>query len=209
MDDLKQQAGPANRPALHEYDYQLIIPFPNHIKEKITRLRQEFASKFGSAPPRTLFNHLTLAYWTGRPVNEDRLHQHLHLISMGAAPFQVILKNYGFEPSHRIFIHVATKAPFVQLGKQLKTTQPILQASPGKSPHFIVPETITLAQKLLPWQFEKGQQAFAHRQFNAKFIASQLFWLKRKGPGEAWQIMDRLHFQNLSVSINHGQLFAA
>lgn len=192
-----------------EFDYQLIIPFPETIKEKVSKIRQEFATKFGSAPPRSLGNHLTLAYWTGRLMNEERLHQQLSLIAMGAAPFQILLKDYGAEPSHRVFIHVGTKSPLVNLGKQLKTTHSLLQTGPSQQPRFLVPDSITIAQKLLPWQFEKGRQLFANRQFTAKFIAKELLWIKRNGTGEPWQIIDRMAFQNLPVSTNHGQLFAA
>ena len=64
-----------------------------------------------------------------------------------------------------------------------------------------------IAGKLAPWQYESGWLEYAHRHFTGRFIASDMLLLKRRAGDKAWQILERLAFQNLPVAIKQGELF--
>jgi hypothetical protein len=74
-------------------------------------------------------------------------------------------------------------------------------------PHFIDEPYITVARKLLPFQYEKGWQEYSHRSFTGRFIADSMLLLKRRAGDIAWQIAERMAFQNLPVTTRQGALF--
>jgi hypothetical protein len=89
-------------------------------------------------------------------------------------------------------------------------------------PHFIDDPYITIARKLLPFQYEKGWLEYSHKSFTGRFVADGMLLLKRRegsfndgvssGGWEArntgaWQIVERLSFQNLPVATRQGELF--
>ncbi len=66
---------------------------------------------------------------------------------------------------------------------------------------------ITIARKLLPWQYEKGWLEYSHRQFTGRFIADGMLLLKRPEGSFAWQLVQRFDFMNLPVNTTQGTLF--
>ena len=67
---------------------------------------------------------------------------------------------------------------------------------------------MTIAHKLLPWQYEKGWLEYSHKHFTGRFIADSMLLLKRREGDRAWQIAERLEFRNLPVTTRQGELFA-
>ena len=74
-------------------------------------------------------------------------------------------------------------------------------------PHFIDDPHITIARKLLPWQYEKGWLDYSHRHFTGRFIADAMLLLKRRVGNKAYQIVQRFEFMNLPVTTKQGDLF--
>jgi hypothetical protein len=64
-----------------------------------------------------------------------------------------------------------------------------------------------IASRLAPWQYEQGWLEYSNRHFTGRFIADNMMLLKRRAGEKAWQIVERLAFQNLPVAIRQGELF--
>ena len=197
------------RNMMHMNEYLLVITPNDDLAEKIKKTRQSFAEKFQLKQGLYQRPHILLANFFSLDMVEEKITQRIKNISMGTAPFKVELKDYGSFPSHTIYINVATKIPITKLVKELKDMQRLLKADPSHDPHFISEPYITVARKLLPWQFEKGWLEYSHRHFTGKFIADSMLLLKRRSVTKSWQIADRYQFDNLPVRSKQGILFAA
>ena len=139
---------------------------------------------------------------------EERIVQRLNTIAMGYCPFKVELKDFGSFPSHTIYINVTSKLPIRGLVNEIKDIQRLMKLDKDHKPHFIDDPYLTIARKLLPWQYEKGWLEYSNKSFTGKFIADAMLLLKRREGDRAWQIAGRFAFQNLPVSIRQGELFA-
>ncbi|HET9429966.1 MAG TPA: hypothetical protein VFO70_02260, partial [Chitinophagaceae bacterium] len=118
------------------------------------------------------------------------------------------LKDFGSYPTHSIFINVTTKLPVQQLIKTIRTeSQRLMKLNSENKPHFIMEPQLTIARKLLPWQYEKGWLEFSNRHFRGSFIAEGMTLL-RKPEGELkYQVVEKFEFQNLRVTTRQGELF--
>ena len=66
---------------------------------------------------------------------------------------------------------------------------------------------MTIARRLLPWQYEKGWLEYSHKHFMGKFIADGMLLLKRPVGELKYEIVQRFEFQNLPVNTTQGELF--
>ncbi len=119
---------------------------------------------------------------------------------MGFHPVKVEMKDFGSYPTHSIFIQVISREPIKDLIREIKESQRLLKPDNDHKPYFTDDPQIMIASKLAPWQYESGWQEYAHRHFTARFIAESMLLLKRRANEKAWQIVERLAFQNLPVS---------
>ncbi|HEX2683840.1 MAG TPA: 2'-5' RNA ligase family protein, partial [Ferruginibacter sp.] len=139
---------------------------------------------------------------------EERIMNKLQSIAMGYYPFKVELKDYGSFPSHTIYIQVTSKLPIQTLIKNIRTeTQRLMKLDEDHKPHFMLEPHISIARKLLPWQYEKGWLEYSHRHFTGRFIADSMLLLKRTAGELKYEIVKRFEFQNLPVSTKQGELF--
>ncbi len=74
-------------------------------------------------------------------------------------------------------------------------------------PHFIEESNLTIARKLVPWQYEKAWLEYSHRHFTGRFIADSMLLLKRPVDEMKYQIVKRFEFMNLPVATKQGSLF--
>jgi hypothetical protein len=74
-------------------------------------------------------------------------------------------------------------------------------------PHFINDPHLTVARRLLPWQYEKGWLDYSQRHFTGRFIADGMLLLKRRVGSKGYQIVQRFEFMNLPVATRQGELF--
>ena len=139
---------------------------------------------------------------------EERILQRLKVVAMGYHPFKVELKDFGSYPTHTIFINVTTKEPIKNLVREIRQSQRLMKLNDENKPHFIDDPYITIARKLLPWQFEKGWLEYSHKNFTGRFIADSMLLLKRPVGEIKYQILQRLEFMNLPVATRQGELFA-
>ena len=109
---------------------------------------------------------------------EERIVNRLKTIAMGYHPFKVELKDYGSFPSHTIFINIESKQQVQNLVKELRPAQRLMTLNKENKPHFIDDPHLTVARKLLPWQYEKGWLEYSHRHFTGRFIADGMLLIK-------------------------------
>ena len=188
-------------------EYVLVLNPHEELRNKITQIKREFAQQYQAHSALISKSHIALVRFTQLEMMEERIINRLKTVAMGYHPFKVELKDYGSFPSHTIFINVTTKAPVQRLVREVKEFQRLMKPDKENKPHFIDEPYITIARKLLPWQFEKGWIEYAHRQFTGRFIADSMLLLKRRTGDRAWQIAQRFEFMNLPVSTRQGELF--
>ena len=204
MKDLTQAI-----PGYRVYEYLLVLNPHEELRNKIIAVKNEFYEKYQAETARWGKPHITLVNFVQYEMMEDRIVNHLKTIAMGFQPVKIELKDYGSFPSHTIYINITSKVPVQSLVKQIRTeTQRLMKLNDDNKPHFILEPHLTIARKLLPWQYEKGWLEYSHRHFTGRFIADAMLLLKRPVGELKYEIARRLEFQNLSVATTkQGDLF--
>ncbi|MCW3113997.1 MAG: hypothetical protein JWR18_2393 [Segetibacter sp.] len=187
-------------------DYLLVLQPHEELCNKIMHIKKEFAEKYQA--PSAAFGRpqITLATFSQILMMEDRICNRLKMIGMAMPAFKIELKDFGSFPSHTIYINVDTKVATKLLIKHLKTAQQLLKTNEQK-PHFIEDSHLTVARKLLPWQFEKGWLEYSHKHFTGRFIANSMLLLRRPDGAKSYQPVQRFEFLNMPVVTKQGELF--
>lgn len=188
-------------------EYLLVLSPHEELRNKVLRVKKEFYDTYQAPSAMGGRPHLALVKFSQVTLMEERIVQRLRTIAMGYCPFKVELKDFGSFPTHSIFINVVSKLPIRGLVKEVKEIQRLMKPDKEHKPHFIDEPNLIIARKLLPWQYEKGWLEYSHRSFTGRFIADSMLLLRRQEGHKAWQIAEKMVFQNLPVSIRQGELF--
>jgi 2'-5' RNA ligase len=194
-------------PGCRVNEYMLVLNPHEELRNKITRLRNEFSETYKNSAALISKPNIALVRFTQLEMMEERIINRLKVIGMGFQPFKVALKDYGSFPSHTIFVNVTTKIPVQNLVREIRDAQRLMKLDNEHKPHFIDEPFIVIGRKLVPWQFEKGWLEFSHRQFTGSFIADNMLLLKRRLGDRSWMIAQRFEFMNLPVTTKQGELF--
>ncbi len=188
-------------------EYMLVISPHEELRKKIAQVKKEFASLYKC--PQALWGkaHLILARFTQYEMMEERVLHRMKSIAMGFYPVKIELKDFGSYPAHSIFIKVVSREPVRELIREIRESQRLMKPDAEHKPYFTDDPHLLIANKLAPWQYESGWKEYSHRQFTGRFIAESMLLLKRRPGEKAWQIVERLAFQNLPVAIKQGELF--
>jgi 2'-5' RNA ligase len=204
---MKEITGPV-LPGYRIYEYLLVLNPHEELKNKIMAVKNDFFEKYQAETARWSKPHITLVNFVQYGMMEDRIVNHLKTIAMGFHPVKIELKDYGSFPSHTIYINITSKVPVQSLVKQIRTeTQRLMKLNDDHKPHFILEPHLTIARKLLPWQYEKGWLEYSHRHFTGRFIADAMLLLKRPVGQLKYEIARRFEFENLPVATKQGDLF--
>ena len=191
-------------------EYLLVLNPHEELRNKIAGVKKDFYDAYQAETAKWSKPHLTLVNFLQYQLMEERIVNRLHIIAMGRNPIKVELKDYGSFPSHTIYINVTSKLPIQNLVKQIRTeTQRLMKLNDDNKPHFIMEPHLTIARRLLPWQYEKGWLEYSHKHFTGRFIADAMLLLKRPVGELKYEIVQRFEFQNLPVSTVQGELFGA
>jgi 2'-5' RNA ligase len=194
-------------PGYTSYDYMIILNPPEDLREKITNVRDAFNEQFKVKAP-SFKPNLLLASFTQYEMKEERIVNRLKTIAMGHYPFKVELKDFGSFPSHTIYIAVTSKLPVQDLIKNIRTNaQSLMKFDDDNKPYFASEPHMTIAKKLLPWQYEKAWLEYSRKHFTGRFIADAMLLLKKREGESHWQIVRSFKFENLPVSTTQGDLF--
>jgi 2'-5' RNA ligase len=194
-------------PGYNYNEYLLILNPHEELRNKIIGVKKDFYEKYKAESALWGKPHLSLANFVQFEMMEERLVNRLKTIAMGYTPFKVELRDFGSFPSHTIFISVDSKLQAKNLTRELRHAQKLMTLNKDNRPHFFDDPHITVARKLLPWQYEKGWQDYSHRHFTGRFIADGMLLIKRKVGERAYQIVQRFEFMNLPVTTKQGDLF--
>ena len=200
-------------PGYRVYEYLLVLSPHEELRNKIMGVKKDFYDKYQAERSRKFSGgkpHVTLVNYLQYEMMEDKILQHLKTIAMGYHPIKIELKDYGSFPSHTIYINITSKVPIQSLVKQIRTeTQRLMKLNDDNKPHFILEPHLTIARRLLPWQYEKGWLEYSHKNFTGRFIADSMLLLKRPVGTLKYEIAKRFEFENLPVAIKQGDLFGA
>jgi 2'-5' RNA ligase len=188
-------------------EYMLVLRPHEELRKRIQDVKKEFAEKFKC--PQAVWSkpHLMLARFTQYEMMEERVLNRLKTIAMGFHAIKIEMKDFGSYPAHSVFINVVSREPIKALIKEIRESQRLLKLDNDHKPYFTDEPHMIVAGKLLPWQYEAAWLEYSHRHFTGRFIADDMMLLKRRAGEKAWQIVERLAFQNLPVTIKQGELF--
>ncbi len=205
--NLKQISG-------YNYNEYLLVLNPHEaLQDKIVQVKKEFSGKYKATVALYSKPYIPLVNFIQFEMMEERLVARLKTISMGYHSFRVDLNDYGSFPSHTIFINVTSKQQVQNLGKELKTAQQLMTINKENKPHFMDNFCITIARKLLPWQYEKSWLGYSNSHFTGCFIADGMLLLRRRVRSDEdrqtgkYETVQRFEFMNLPVNIKQGELW--
>lgn len=200
--------GEAALPGYRVNEYLLVFNQHEELRNKIMQVKQNFYDSYKAATARWGKPHITLVNFVQYEMLEERIINRLKMVAMGYHPVKIELKDFGSFPSHTIYINVTTKMPIQNLVKEIRTqTQRLMKLDDDHKPHFILEPHLTIARKLLPWQYEQGWLEYSHKHFTGRFIADAMLLLKRPIGELKYQVVQRFEFQNLPVATKQGDLF--
>ena len=194
-------------PGYRYNEYLLVLSPHEELWNKIKKVKDEFSENYKSGQAKWGKPHITLVNFVQFEMMEEKLVNRLKTIAMGYTPFKVELKDFGSFPGHTIYINIESKQQVQNLTKELRPAQRLMTLNKENKPHFIDTPYITVARKLLPWQYEKGWLEYSHRHFTGRFIADGMLLIKRRVGDKAYQIVQRFEFMNLPVTTKQGELF--
>jgi len=189
-------------------EYLLVLNPHEELWNKIKKVKEDFSEKYKSEQAKWGKPHVALANFIQLEMVEERLVNRLAAMAMGYHPIKVELKDFGSFPSHTICINVTSKLPIQNLVKEIRhEAQRLMKLDKDNKPHFLMEPYIAIARKLKPWQYEQSWLEYSNKQFTGRFIADAMLLLKRPVDEKKYQVVKRLEFQNLPVTIKQGELF--
>ena len=195
-------------PGYRVYEYLLVITPHEELSQRIGKVREEFGEKFKTGSAGNGRAQVALVIFFQYEMMEERIINRLRTIAMGYPPFKVELKDFGSFPTHTIYIGVTSKVPVQNLVKEIRSdAQRLMKLNDDHKPHFILEPHVTIARKLVPWQYEKGWLEYSHKHFTGRFIAEGMTLLKRPAGEIKYKVAERFSFQNLPVTTRQGELF--
>ena len=198
----------ATIPGYRIYEYLLVFSPHKELWDKIMEVKMKFADDYESENARWGKPQVTLANFVQYEMMQERLVNRLRIVAMGATPFKVELRDFGSFPSHTIYINIVTKVHVQNLVKAIRhESQKLMKLNDDNKPHFILEPHLTIARKLLPWQYEKGWLEFSNKNFTGRFIADSMVLLRRPVGEMKYQVVRKFEFQNMPVMTRQGELF--
>ena len=194
-------------PGYHYNEYLLILSPHEELWNKIKKTKLDFSEKYKSEQAKWGKPHIALVNFVQFEMLESRLIARIKAIALGYPPFKVELKDFGSFPSHTIYINVDSKQQVRNLIKALKPAHPLMTLNSNHKPHFIDTPFISVAGKLLPWQYEPGWLEYRHKHFSGRFLADSILLIKRRIGDKPYQIVERFKLMNLPVNTKQGELF--
>jgi 2'-5' RNA ligase len=195
-------------PGYRIYEYLLVLSPHRELWDKIMEVKAKFADDYESDHARWGKPHVTLANFVQYEMMQERLVNRLRIVAMGATPFKIELRDFGSFPSHTIYINIVTKVQVQNLVKAVRQeAQKLMKLNDDNKPHFILEPHLTIARKLLPWQYEKGWLEYSNKKFSGRFIADNMVLLRRPVGEMKYQLVQKFEFQNMPVMTKQGELF--
>jgi 2'-5' RNA ligase len=189
-------------------EYLVVLSPHQALWDEITAIKKEFAEKYQCPFAYGTKPHVTLIKFAQRKMMEDRIRLQLRNIFNRNSPIKIELKDYGSFPTHTIYINITSKVPIVNIVKDLKEAQRLMKPDEENKPFFITEPHLTIARKLLPWQYEKAWLAYSHSFFTGRFIADSALMLRRTAGEKKYTLVEKFELLGQeSVQVRQGLLF--
>ncbi|MBS1626796.1 MAG: 2'-5' RNA ligase family protein [Bacteroidetes bacterium] len=143
-------------------------------------IKKQFATEFECPSALHGKPQITLLRFLQVEMMERKIIAKIKLLIEAASPFQIVIDGFGSFPSHTIYTNISTKNNIIELVKSLKSLQPLVKLDKWNKGYFITEPYITIARKLLPFQYEKGWNKYMHENFKASFMVNEVLLLKRQ-----------------------------
>ena len=188
-------------------EYLLVIQPNEDVCEKIMTLKQHFSTNYQCPQALHLKPQISLLKFCHYELSESRFVNRFRNIAMVNAPFKITLNDFGSYPSHTIYVHIQTTNQLTELSKELKQVQAFIKPDKQHKPHYITEPIISIAHKLLPWQYERGWLELSNTHFNASFTVNELLLLKRKEGTNGYKLLERLPLLNNIKRLEQASMF--
>ncbi|WP_237722039.1 2'-5' RNA ligase family protein [Sediminibacterium roseum] len=188
-------------------DYLLVIEPHAALCDEISKVKKKFAGQYDCPAAATGTPNITLARFEQYEMLEQKIVHRLELIARGHPSFLVEVNGFESYPTHSIFLNVVTKTQIVELVKALRPIQHLLKIDKERKPHFITEPHIGIANKLLPWQYEKGWLEMSNTHFSGKFMAEHLLLLRKRDGEKRFEVVRRFGLLNEKETVVQGELF--
>ncbi|MBG9375557.1 2'-5' RNA ligase family protein [Panacibacter sp. DH6] len=189
------------------YEYAIVLEPHADLAETIAAEKKYYATTYQCPEALHIKPRITLVRFKQHELMEVHIIRQLTNIATAVNTFKVELKNYGSYPSHTIFIQVVSKVEIMDIVKSLKASQKLMKFDDEHKPHFLTAPHISIAGKLLPWQYEKSWAEYQHKHFHGRFIAEHVLLLKRKENTKMWQPVNTFSFKNMHTQPVQAALF--
>lgn len=195
-------------PGYQVKEYLLVLNPSEDLRNKIVNVKKSFYERYEAQSAKSSHPLLMLASFKQYELMEERIVSRLKTIAMGHHSFKVELRDFGTFPSHTIYINVVSKIPIQNLVKAIRSgCQRMMKLNDDNKPYFMMEPHITIACKLIPWQYEKAWLEYSNSHFKGRFIADGMLLMKRSLDDKKYQIVQRFEFMNLPVGTKQGDLF--
>jgi len=178
-------------------DYLLVLEPHEALRATIMALKQSFAERYEYPSAVHSKPHITLLRFMQFNMLESRIVQRLDTLIKENPSFVVELENFGSFPTHTIYIEVKTKTQITELVRSLRPVQRLLKFDAEHKPHFITEPHLTVARKLLPWQYEKGWLEFSNSHFSGRFMAQHVLLLRKEAGTKKYELVKRFELLNV------------
>jgi len=193
-------------PGYQTREYLLVIDIPEALRHKIEKAREELVTNYPLRQPKTGRPHIGLLRFTAFQLQEQKIMDHIMVITLAQQPFLVELNDFGGYPMHSIYIQVRTKEKIRMLVKACKALRPLLKTN-GEAPHFLDDPVIPLAARMDKHVYMHAMKEYRGKHFNGRFLVSSVLLLSRGNRQERYQVLGRFPMENLPVGIQQGALF--
>jgi len=189
-------------------EYLLVLSPQQDLYDKVIAVKEAFSHCCQAGNAHWGKPHITLVNFLQYAVNEGRLVKKLKTTGMSQHPFEVALNGFGSFPSHTVYINVATKEPIHRLVEAMRPDHELMALNKGNPPHFVNVPHMTVARKLLPWQYEKGWLRYSQMQFAGEFVADRMLLLRRQAGGKTgYQLVEKIELLGQPADVEQGKLF--
>ena len=187
--------------------YLLVIEPHESLRNEISQVKKHFAETYDCAAAAIGKPNITLVRFEQYEMMEQRILRRLQSLTAEQNSFVVELHDFGSLPTHSIYINVTTQTQIIELVKSFRPIQHLLKIDKERKPHFITDPHITIARKLLPWQYEKGWLELSHTHFSGRFVVDHLLLLRKRDGETKYSLMRKFGLMNEKIMSVQTELF--
>lgn len=189
------------------HEYLLVLQPHEALCHTIQEVKKQFAESYDCPAAAYSKPHITLVTFKQYAMLEPQLMHRLKTILAANPSFIIELANFGSMPTHTIFFQISTKVQLVELVKAMRPLQRLMKMDAENKPHFITEPYLTLARKLLPWQYEKGWLEYSHTPFSGRFVAKDVLLLRKKQGAKKYEVIQKFGLLNEKKIVTQTGLF--